>query len=75
MASELIINFVKENSLLFDYSHPLYKDSRAKDKKWKELAEIINKDGKCTVWHLLDITLCINRPPFRLVFCLFCFTK
>lgn len=44
--SERIINFVEEHSLLFDYTHPCYKDSRVKDKMWKELGEILDKDSK-----------------------------
>ena len=35
---EQIIEFVKENALLYDTHRPMYKDSRAKDRKWKELA-------------------------------------
>ena len=43
---EQIIEFVKENALLYDTRHPMYKDSRAKDRKWKELAVTMNRDSK-----------------------------
>jgi hypothetical protein len=43
---EQIIEFVKENAFLYDIRHPMYKDSRAKDRKWKELAVAMNRDSK-----------------------------
>lgn len=56
--AERVINFVKEQSLLYDYRHPLYKDIRAKDKKWKELGEQLDKDSKYTfIGYLFDTTV------------------
>lgn len=42
--TELLIDFVKENPIIYDYRHSNYKDSRAKDEKWKELATTLNTD-------------------------------
>jgi len=44
--TEVIIDFVKENPVIYDCRHPSYKDSRAKDRKWKELATTLNTDCK-----------------------------
>ena len=51
--TERIIDFVKENTFLYDCRHPMYKDSRAKDRKWKESAAIVNTDCKYKVFNTI----------------------
>lgn len=52
MASEDLLNFteelienVKKNPLLYDMSHPHYKNFRIKNKKWDEIAKSLNIEG------------------------------
>lgn len=39
---EVIINLVRENPMLYNKTHPDYKDKDKKNKKWNEFKEILN---------------------------------
>lgn len=41
--SEIVINFVRENPMLYDKTNPNYKDRAKQKKKWNELKENVNK--------------------------------
>jgi hypothetical protein len=46
MNVELLIDFIKENSMLNDYRNPSYKDNWEKEKKWKEIATKLGETSK-----------------------------
>jgi hypothetical protein len=46
MNVELLIDFIKENPVLYDYRNPLYKENRKKEKKWKETAMKLGETSK-----------------------------
>lgn len=43
---EQIIDFVKQNPLLYDLRNPNYKNRTSRDKLWNDIATSLNKSGK-----------------------------
>lgn len=43
---EQIIDFVKQNPLLYDPRNPNYKNRTSRDKLWNDIATSLNKSGK-----------------------------
>lgn len=43
---EILVYFMRKNPFMWDFAHKEYKNNAKKDEKWKELAAILNKDGK-----------------------------
>lgn len=41
---EQLIDFVKEHEQLYKVQHREYKDAEAKERLWKEIGRILNKD-------------------------------
>lgn len=46
MDEETLIIEVQKYNILYDTSHPHYKDTNRKDKAWNEIAEVLGVDGK-----------------------------
>lgn len=46
MDEEKLIIEVQNYPILFDTTHPHYKDTNRKDKAWGEIAEVLGVDGE-----------------------------
>lgn len=44
---EKIIDFIKNNEILYNVKHKKFRDSEAKNRLWLKLAEELNADGEC----------------------------
>ncbi len=57
MDEEKLIIEVQNHTILFDTSHPHYKDTNRKDKAWSEIAEVLGVDGELPAKYLLPMTV------------------
>lgn len=44
---EELINLVRENPVLYDFTHEHHKSFEVKTNVWKKIAEILERDGEC----------------------------
>lgn len=44
--TEIVINFVREHPVLYDKTHPDYRDNEKTKKKWKQFKETVNTSLK-----------------------------
>lgn len=49
LSTDKFIRLVKQRPVLYDTKHEEYKDSKARDRAWKEIASETNEDGKSTL--------------------------
>ncbi len=57
MDEEKLIIEVQNYTILFDTSHPHYKDTNRKDKAWSRIAEVLGVDGELPTKYLLHMTV------------------
>lgn len=46
MDEERLVIEVQNRSIIYDFSHPFYKDNVKKDVAWNEISESVGVDGK-----------------------------
>jgi hypothetical protein len=64
ITTEKLIENVKNYKILYDLSHPEYKNNRRKNKTWDEIGALLNTDGEyCYVINYAPET---GPPCYRL---------
>lgn len=55
--TEKVIEAVKSHAILYDYSHPDFKNIRKKNKVWDEIGKILEIDGKYMLLFFITFAL------------------
>ena len=55
MDDERLIIELQNHPVLFDASHPFYKDKTKKDKAWEEISKTLGFDGEYSQFNYINV--------------------